>query len=65
MTYRNRVIANKGAPGVDGMNVNQLSGYLKRHWVKVKEDLLNAAILGKSVKGSLLQAKGVIFRNGL
>ncbi len=36
-----RVIENKGAPGIDGMNVNQLSGYLKRHWLKIKEDLLN------------------------
>jgi RNA-directed DNA polymerase len=36
-----RVRKNKGAPGVDGMNVNQLSGYLKSHWLKIKEDLLN------------------------
>jgi RNA-directed DNA polymerase len=36
-----RVRANKGAPGADGMNVNQLGGYLKRHWLKIREDLLN------------------------
>lgn len=35
-----RVCDNKGAPGVDNMNVNQLPGYLKRHWPKIKEDLL-------------------------
>ncbi len=36
-----RVRANKGAPGVDDMNVDQLGGYLKRHWLKIREDLLN------------------------
>jgi RNA-directed DNA polymerase len=37
----NQVIANKGAPGVDGMKTNHLKGYLKRHWPKIKQDLLN------------------------
>ena len=31
-----RVIRNKGAPGVDGMTVYQLKGYLKRHWPTIK-----------------------------
>jgi RNA-directed DNA polymerase len=39
----NQVIANKGAPGVDGMKTNHLKGYLKRHWPKIKQDLLNGA----------------------
>ncbi|WP_246805321.1 group II intron reverse transcriptase/maturase [Desulfosarcina cetonica] len=37
----NQVVANKGAPGVDGMKTNHLKGYLKRHWPKIKQDLLN------------------------
>jgi RNA-directed DNA polymerase len=38
--YR-RVLANKGAPGVDGMTVRQLKSYLKRCWPKIKQALLN------------------------
>ena len=34
-----QVRANKGAPGVDKINVAQIGGYLKRHWLKIKEDL--------------------------
>ena len=27
-----RVKANKGSPGIDGMKVGELLGYLKQHW---------------------------------
>ena len=37
--YR-RVLANKGAPGVDGMTVGQLKSFLKRCWPKIKQVLL-------------------------
>jgi len=36
-----QVRRNKGAPGVDGITIDKLSGYLKRHWPKIREDLLN------------------------
>jgi len=35
-----QVRKNKGAPGIDGMTVEELPGYLKRHWPKIKADLL-------------------------
>lgn len=37
--YR-RVVANKGAPGADGMTVHQLADHLKQHWPTLRERLL-------------------------
>ncbi|UEQ02876.1 group II intron reverse transcriptase/maturase [Halomonas profundus] len=37
--YR-RVVANKGAPGVDGMTVYQLADHLKTYWPTLRERLL-------------------------
>ena len=37
--YR-RVVANKGAPGADGMTVQQLADHLKQHWSALCERLL-------------------------
>ncbi len=34
-----RVKQNKGAPGVDGMKVEQLGSFLRAHWPKIKERL--------------------------
>jgi RNA-directed DNA polymerase len=36
----NRVKDNDGAPGVDGMQAEALSGYLKEHWPKLRQALL-------------------------
>jgi len=36
-----RVKANKGSPGIDGMKVGELSGYLKQHWPTIREQLLS------------------------
>ena len=36
-----RVKSNKGAPGIDKMTVEQLPVYLKRHWVKIRQAILD------------------------
>lgn len=36
-----RVKENKGSPGVDGMTVQELPGYLKEHWPRLREELLS------------------------
>jgi RNA-directed DNA polymerase len=35
-----RVRANKGSPGIDGMTVEELPGFLKEHWPRIREELL-------------------------
>ena len=36
-----RVKANKGSPGVDGMTVGGITDHLKQHWPAIREQLLN------------------------
>jgi RNA-directed DNA polymerase len=45
-----RVKANKGSPGVDGMTVGDLPGYLKQHWPVIREQLLGGTYVPQPVK---------------
>jgi RNA-directed DNA polymerase len=45
-----RVKANKGSPGVDGMTVHDLPGYLKQHWPAIREQLLSGTYVPQPVK---------------
>src|SRR5437764_3033822 len=45
-----RVKANKGSPGIDGMKVGELSGYLKQHWPSIREQLLRGTYQPKPVR---------------
>jgi len=45
-----RVKANKGSPGIDGMKVGELSGYLKQHWSTIREQLLHGTYQPQPVR---------------
>ena len=45
-----RVKANKGAPGIDGMTVGELPGYLREHWPAVRDSLLNGSYRPQPVR---------------
>jgi RNA-directed DNA polymerase len=45
-----QVQANKGSPGIDGMTVNELTGYLAKHWPAIREQLLQGTYQPQPVK---------------
>ena len=45
-----RVKGNKGSPGIDGMTIADLSGYLKQHWPRIREQLLRGAYQPQPVR---------------
>jgi len=46
-----RVVENKGAPGVDDVSVPEFKGWLKMHWPSVKMALLEGRYLARPVRG--------------
>jgi RNA-directed DNA polymerase len=45
-----RVVANEGAPGVDGLTVSELKPWLKAHWTKVRQALLAGEYMPQAVR---------------
>jgi RNA-directed DNA polymerase len=45
-----RVKSNQGSPGVDGMKVEELPGYLKQHWPAIREQLLSGSYEPQAVR---------------
>jgi RNA-directed DNA polymerase len=45
-----RVKANKGRPGVDGMTVHDLPGYLVQHWPAIREQVLSGTYKPQPVR---------------
>ena len=45
-----RVVANGGAPGIDGMTVDDLMAFCQKHWVRIREELLGGSYKPQSVR---------------
>jgi RNA-directed DNA polymerase len=45
-----RVVKNKGAPGVDGLAIPQFKDWLKMHWPSVKKALLDGRYIPRAVR---------------
>jgi RNA-directed DNA polymerase len=51
MAAYHRVMANKGAAGIDRMSVEQLQPHLKEHWPRIREELLEGRYRPQPVRG--------------
>jgi RNA-directed DNA polymerase len=45
-----RVVRNGGAPGIDGMTVDDLMPYCRQHWVRIREQLLSGTYVPQPVR---------------
>jgi len=45
-----RVVRNGGAPGVDGMTVDDLMPYCREHWARIRKELLSGSYKPQSVR---------------
>lgn len=53
-----RVVANKGSPGVDGMSVDKLGGWIEKHQQKLIESLLDGSYRPTAVRGAQIPKPG-------
>lgn len=49
-TAYKRVVRNKGAPGVDGMNVDELMPYCRKHWEEIRGQLLRETYMPRPIR---------------
>jgi RNA-directed DNA polymerase len=57
-TALKRVQANQGAPGIDGMTVDELPAYLRKAWPSIREQRLNATYEPAPVRAVYLPKPG-------
>jgi len=51
MTAQQRVVSNRGAPGVDGMKVKELPDFMRKHKAEVMTAVINGTYQPQSVRG--------------
>ena len=64
MAAYHRVMANKGAAGIDRMTVEQLQPYLREHWPRIKEELLDGRYRPQPARGVEIPKLGGGMRHG-
>ena len=47
----NRVKGNGGSPGADGLTIEETPGYLREHWPRLKQDLLEGRYKPQPIRG--------------
>jgi len=50
MKAHRRVVRNAGAPGVDGMTVEELMPYCWEHWARIREELLSDQYIAQPIR---------------
>jgi len=45
-----RVVRNGGAPGIDGMSVDDLMAYCRQHWARIRKQLLSGTYIPQPVR---------------
>lgn len=50
MAAHKRVVQNGGAPGVDGMTVEELMPYCRKHWERIREEVLSGTYQPQPVR---------------
>ena len=52
------VVANKGAPGIDGMRTEELNGHLQKHWPKIHSKLMTGTYVPTPVRRKDIDKQG-------
>lgn len=66
MSAYRKVVRNDGSPGVDGMTVNELKGYLQTNWEEIKRKLLESLYYPEAVKlGEIPKRQGGMRQLGI
>ena len=49
-----RVMSNKGSPGYDGLSIDELPGYLRENWPRIRAELLAGIYEPSLVKRAII-----------